>query len=209
MKKLIYALMLLTVACNQAKPYNQPLAHDAACPTICWFGINPGVSTIKDVESILGSTNQITDVTDNPYSGLSVKWQTGNPDYFSSRVEISFGNDIVDSISFSPYPLRLGELIEKIGPPEEISLVQEPSPDGGIFTVYIAYFPSMNSLLRVDSPIEIGPSEDDIIDLLIINIIPEDSSAPYWVTNHQAYRQPWLGFGHLEEYLKNRPMPLE
>ena len=56
---------------------------------------------------------------------------------------------------------------------------------------------------------ENGPDPSDSIHDLYLNINPDDPNVPRWILDYKDLRQPWLGFGHLNEYLKNRPSPLE
>ena len=77
------------------------------------------------------------------------------------------------------------------------------------YTTYVVYYVKANTFIYTSVYGESGPDKDDAIEILYLNVSPDNSTAPEWVVKHKDLRQPWLGFGHLEEYLKNRPSPLE
>lgn len=220
MKKIMCLIFILLTSCTSTPaspppvskspppiPISSSFAYNQECPHVCWLGINPGATTSKEAEELLHASNQIDQISYSD-NGIWAKWNTGDPNQLPSRVGMSIENGTVKIISFSPFPLKIGEFVGMMRAPDEISIKQSMKTEG-VFTEYIVYYMSMRAILYISVPIADGPSANDIIDILMINISPEDSEIPKWVLDQQTLRQPWLGFGHLEEYLKNRPSPDE
>jgi hypothetical protein len=56
---------------------------------------------------------------------------------------------------------------------------------------------------------ENGPYIEDSVDILYLNIDSGDLAVSNWLLTHKGLRQPWLGFGHADEYLKHDfPVPI-
>ena len=88
--------------------------------------------------------------------------------------------------------------------PQEISLNPVVAPDS-TYTDYIVYFGPPKVIAYVMAMGKDGPAAQNYVDVLFLNLDVSDPSAPRWVLQHNQLRQPWLGFGHLKEYLANRP----
>jgi hypothetical protein len=199
-------------------PMSSAFTYDHECPHICWLGINPGVTTVEEAKTIIYSSNQFVegtdDESDNPVDnkiGFGVDWHTEQMGAGSTRVGMVFENGVVQDINFSFYTyVMIQEFIEVLGKPNEINIRIMQAPDARYIN-YILYYTSMNALIIVSAHNETGPDVEDSVDVLYLNISPDDPIASdiinFWLG--QDLRQPWLGFGHLEEYLKNRPSPEE
>jgi len=189
-------------------PMSSVFTYNQKCPHVCWLGINPGVTTAEEARTILNSSSQIdqTSYISNG-EGFRFVWNSRYP--LKNRVSIAVKNGIVQDIYIDFYTIvKIQEFIDLIGQPDEISIRKVQVPDAR-FIDYILYYTSMNALIFVSTNNETGPDIEDSVNFLNLNIAPDDPSLPMWISEQNEFRQPWLGFGHLEEYLKNRPSPSE
>jgi hypothetical protein len=188
---------------NSAFTYNQE------CPHICWLGINPGVTAAEDALVLLSSSSQIdqSSYIDKNETGVRVEWRTKQMGINPIRVGMVFENGIVNRINFSfGIYVKIQEFIGLMGQPDEISIREVKASDAS-YIEYIVYYTSMNALIFVSTSNETGPDIDDAVSVLYLNITPDEAN-PLSFMSGQNLRQPWLGFGHLDEYLLRAPPEL-
>jgi len=191
-------------------PMSSAFVYTKECPHVCWLGINPGVTTTEDALVLLTSSSQIdqSSYIDDNETGIRVEWHTKQMGVNPIRVGMVYENGIVNSINFYfGIYVKLQEFIDLIGQPDEIS-ISKNAAEMPRYMNYAVYYTSINALIFVNTTDMTGPDIDDSVTILYLNITP-DEATPLSFMSGQNLRQPWLGFGHLEEYLKNRPSPNE
>jgi hypothetical protein len=97
---------------------------------------------------------------------------------------------------------QIQEFIDLLGEPDEISVKNVEAAEA-TYIEYIVYFTSIKTVILANTKGENGPSSEDWVVLLILNTNPDISNAPNWLLEHKDLRQPWLGFGRKDEYLKH------
>jgi hypothetical protein len=204
MKTVLCLALVLLTSCSTSS-ISLPLIYNRDCPHVCWLGINPGVTTAVEARGLLRSSNQIdqTSYKEDP-SGFTVEWMS-RPKSEPTAVGLSVENGLVKTIYLNSFgTLRMQDVIGLLGEPEEISLSKVVAPDS-IYTDYIVYFTSAKAIAFVMAMGKDGPASENYVDVLFLNLDASDPGAPKWVLQHNQFRQPWLGFGNLKEYLTNRP----
>lgn len=208
MKKTIISLILIFLTGCQfinsnktQRPINAFKVSEA-CPYVCWLGINPGKTTVKEVEQIINASNQIdhkqTSISD---THMVTIWM-GESGTISIVTNIYFDNGIVSGISFTPFPSTVGELIDLFGSPSHISISAIEGYDG-MHTPYMFYFQSTKTFVVVPENLHQGPDPSNAIAGLDLNSQFDISNPPpQWV-----FFQPWLGYGHSKEYLPTLVSP--
>ncbi len=198
--------LALTTGCAST-PASLPFLYNQECPHVCWLGMNPGTTTAEEARTLLSSSHQIDqDSYIEDESGIRVEW-SAKKNAPSARVGIVIDNGIVTKINFLfTTSVKIQEFINVLGEPDQISIIKIEAAEGTYFE-YIIYYMAPKVLIYVSPIGKNGPSSDDAVNILYLNIDLNDSNVPKWVLEHKDLRQPWLGFGHLEEYLKNRPAP--
>lgn len=204
MKKAILLTILLLAGCYPSP--SEAFVYDKHCPHVCWFGINPGITTIDEARSLLRSSNQINQKSySDDETGFSVEWRTGQ---LPTRVGVYGENGIVKRISFgvSTFPLTVNGIINLLGEPEQISITWEQAPDDNCCISYVIYYPTQKSAIWVMPGNHNGPDPNDRIGL-VLNIELDEADAPRWLSDSKDSFQPWLGYGHLAEYVPTREAP--
>lgn len=178
------------------------------CPNVCWLGIQPGVTSRDDAIAILEASDRIDHNTldDHFEIGLPVKWlmDVGGDTY--SWVYFGIENGLVQKISFGDlYAIKVSDLIDLLGVPDEISVRLESGLEYS-YTRYVIYYHSLRILIGAN-PIGMvaGPSPDDPTRIMIINTEFDDANMGPQLIEDYRHRQPWLGYGHLDEYLPDHP----
>jgi len=161
----------------------------AACPHMCWLGINPGTTTAADALAALKASDQIDQkslqATD---TGIVLKWYTEKSKQLVSSVYLLLENSLVKSISFDGFaPFKLKDLAGLLGNPYGVNMDMEVN-DGVLYLPYETYYPSQIILIGSDAAKD-GPNADDGLVSLSLNI----------KYDNQIFR-PWLGYGHMKEY---------
>jgi hypothetical protein len=182
----------------------QVLGIDVQCPYLCWQGIEPGVTSAEKARAMLGVTTQAT--------RYSVDWRDG------VSVSITSQNGLVKSINLigqsNNINFFMSDFIELLGDPDEIRIQIFPGiecPMG----YYFVYYSSRKMVLRVDFFLyDEGPSPDDVPIVIILNTEFDDNTFVglwgqplYEPEKYPFKRQPWLGFGHIHDYLPGRSLP--
>jgi hypothetical protein len=175
---------------------------------VCWLGIDPGVTTAEEALALLGSSSQIDqDSFEKNETGARVEWHSEPGISNQARVGMVFENGVVQSINFMfLVPVKIQGFVDLFGEPDEISIMENVAPDARYIDYFVYYTPE-KIVMFVLIASENGPDPSDFIRDLYLNINPDDPNAPHWMLDYKDLRQPWLGFGHLDEYLKNRPSP--
>jgi hypothetical protein len=123
-----------------------------------------------------------------------------------TRVGVEVENGTVSSLSFG-FPasiMRLQDITDLFGVPDEFSIRRVEAADA-TYLEYIVYYTSAKEVVFATTTNKNGSSASDSVDILYLNIDPDGTNVPTWLLRHRDLRQPWLGFGHLEDYLNNRP----
>jgi hypothetical protein len=225
LKKILCLFFILLASCTTpASPSsvttNPPsvsirpaFVYSQECPRVCWLGISPGVTTAEEALALLVSSDQIDQHSYVKHVGeIIVEWHTEQMGVLSTRVYMDIEDGIVKRLSFAFYGLaKIREFIELMGEPDEISIWKDQTVEANCCISYVVYYTSAKSSIFAYVPTidDNGPNEVDSIDFLYLNLSPDDSDASDLLSDHKDLRQPWLGFGHLNEYLKNRPSPSE
>ncbi len=215
MKKIMCLIFLFLTSCAQAPaspspvyssppplvPLSSVFTYNQKCPHVCWLGINSGVTTIEEARTILSSSSQIDqDSHINDAAGLRVEWYLDSRQSLPIRVGVAVENGVVQKINFGFYTLvKIQEFIDLMGQPDEISVTEIQAPDAR-YIDYVLYYTLMNALIFVSTNNETGPNMEDPVTILYLNINPDEANLLSFMAG-QNLRQPWLGFGHLEEYL--------
>jgi len=226
-KKIICLVFILLTSCVPA-PASQPsvlasssldsvsssFVYSEKCPYVCWLGISPGKTTAEEALKLLRSSDQIDQDSyiGKNETGLRVEWHTEQMGAHSTSVGMIFENGVVNKINFSfPSTVKIREFIDLIGMPDEISVEKDQTIEAACCIAYIVYYTSAKALMFAYAPVidGNGPNEEDSINTLYLNMSADDPNGPQRLLDHKDLRQPWLGFRHLEEYLKNRPSSSE
>jgi hypothetical protein len=175
------------------------------------LGINPGITTAEEARTLLSSSNQIDQgsyIEDK--NGVSIEWFTKQMGVNPARVGIVLDNGKVSSLNFLfPASVQIQEFIDLLGEPDEIS-VRKVEAAELTYIEYIVYFVSVKAVVLASTKGDDDPSLEDSAELLILNNKPDISNAPNWLLKHKDLRQPWLGFGHSDEYLSHVfPVPID
>ncbi len=202
MKKIIlFSLFLLFLTGCQPSPTEtgnmDEFELSEQCPYVCWLGINPGITTAEEAMSIILSSNQINEDTllELDEKTIYLIWETQN---HRSSVTIGFEKGLVEGIGFAvPTNYKVNDFVNLLGKPAE-TLVQFHEEVEISFYSYILFFPLTRTVIFSSSANPDGPNPEDSIDHLSLNIgVDEITSNNSPVINIQ----PWLGYGHLQDYL--------
>jgi hypothetical protein len=170
--------------------------------------IQPGVTTRKEAWEFLQSSEQVDQksIRSNE-SGFGFSWFVDRQKKFYYKVGIGTENDVVSALSFQLLKnIALGDLIAVFGEPSEISIADSDAPDA-IYLYYILYYPEIQVMIDVHNYDYSGPQANDFPRFLGINLEFDGDKLPNWQGGKYADRQPWLGYGHIEEYLPGVILP--
>ena len=106
-----------------------------------------------------------------------------------------------------PYPLTVGDLIKLLGEPEEISIFVEFGPHNDSFVWYQLYYSSPRVIIEASNTRgEVaGPQPNDDMRFFMVDITNDKLLGKAQKVYEEA--QPWLGYGHLEDYLPEENNP--
>jgi hypothetical protein len=217
MKKFIIGLfLLLLTSCQQvpstiASPTMKAFEVNDNCPHICWLGINPGVSTEAEAKRLLSNSKEFDETQSYPeemnINGIRTYWFSGKGRTYPVIVSVAFENGLVTELNFLNMPYSVQDFINILGEPEKISIQHEVPPDNAAYIEYVIYYPSRKIIAWVFPGSDNGPSPEDHIYMLILNIDIEAADIPFWLANSNKNQQPWLGYGHLKDYLPEVDSP--
>lgn len=201
--RVICLFFVLLTSCAPA-PVIPPFEYNQKCPNVCWLGINPDITTAEEARKLINSSNQIdqgSSIEDK--NGVSVEWFTKQMGVNPARVGMVLDNGKVSSLNFLfPAGVQIQEFIDLLGEPDEIR-VRKVEAAELTYIEYIVYFTSIKAVALASSKSDDDPSLEDWAELLILNNWSDDPNAPNWLLQHKDFHQPWLGFGHKDEYLKH------
>ena len=189
----------------------ESLGIDVICPHFCWNGINPGVTSAAEARAILG-----TDLEKDSDDGFNTGSVTIENDLVKSIYIRSKGSSAIGFVFMSNF-------IELLGDPAEIRIEWFPGMHCDPSGSYFVYYPSRKLTLFVKYSPPDGPDLRDDISAMVLNSEFDEGAfdngsmdndtislfSPYPLdkTKHPFKRQPWLGFGHIHDYLSGRSWP--
>lgn len=205
MKKIIVLSLLLLISCNaipnemtggSLPPIGKTFELSEKCPHLCWMGINPGTTTMEQAKLIISESNQINkQYTQVSEDHISIVWNIGKLKSYSSNVGIQLENGLVKSIDIGVGYYTINDFIKFLGKPDEICATKITAADA-IYYTYSVYYISSKIEIDVGIGSQKGPYPSDIADVIWLNSEFYPASHPEW-----GITQPWLGYGHLNDYL--------
>ena len=213
MKKTFIFVLVFLASCQSTSinTIGQPIKAfviSEQCLHVCWLGINPGVTSVKDAEALLQASNQIENKTIvRSEDGIQVLWTTGGVENLYTSVSLKLRDDTIQTIHFTNLSLRLDDFMVLLGEPYEISIHVEPADNRSI--IYTLYYPASKTMIYSISGGPEGPKPGDFIDILSLNAEFDGIDLPVWRANDYENRQPWLGYGHNKDYLPGQEIPTE
>jgi hypothetical protein len=201
MKKLIFVFIIFLVGCESKQI---SLNSNNQCLTLCWMGINPGITTFDEAKTILTASDQIDqkwlNVTNSKI--YAAVWYTEPTHEITGNVGLTFENGVVKTISLTNPPFTMKNIIDLIGEPDKISYFVLDTPDGPGKMLYYAVYFTPRKIMIFSGGGWNGPQPDDSMKWLRINT--EFDSA-----FHQEIGviQPWRGYGHIKDYLPDVEIP--
>lgn len=183
-------IILIPIA-TVAEEVRSNLALDDRCPHFCWLEINPGVTTVEEARALLKASSQVDQTTiSETATEILVDWD-GLP------VSITIENSLVKEIIFGVQDLvlRMFHFSAFLGEPDEISIrvLHTYHCDE---VVYDLYYSSRKAAVTVFYASPGGPNLYDSVSGMTLNTEFDLSD-----------RQPWLGYGHIQEYLPEKKLP--
>jgi hypothetical protein len=175
------------------QPSIEAFQAGAACPHLCWLGINPGVTSAQEAYTLLKASEQVDQETlKATETGITLKWFTEKTRALDSAVYLYLENDLVKSISFDGFsPFTVQDMTALLGEPEWI-LIEMEVYDDIMYMPYSLYYTSKIVKLAGDSA-DTGPHPNDPLVTLTMNV---EYSTKYF--------RPWVGYGHLKEYFEGK-----
>jgi hypothetical protein len=123
------------------------------------------------------------------------------PAHVPAHVGITFENGLVRTITLAPLPFRLKDLTNLIGEPDKISITLMRGAERE-FIIYGVYFSPRKIRISVDLGESTGPDPRDYISGLGLN-------TEFNIASWQGSIQPWLGYGHIKDYLPGVDIPTD
>jgi hypothetical protein len=216
MKRIMCLPILILASCTPANlppasatpsrvPIGSSFTFNQECPHVCWLGINPGITTPDEAEDILMAAKKIDQdrLFQRSRTELKTIWFTENTNTFYSRVWLHFDGNTISSIHFNMLsPFTVGDFISRLGEPNSIIIELDDPTDGAVRTEYAVYFSPQKVSLSVYPGSWDGPSPNDKVDALTLN-----AEFTYSIFLSEGTKQPWLGYGRLDEYLPGQVLP--
>jgi len=204
MKKAWLMFLLLLTCCNFHIPgsdyHLSTEAFDTSekCPHVCWLGINPGVTTSADAHRLLRASEWIDQKKFHieEEESISTGWYYESTKSLRTNVFIQLKNGFVQSITiYSLPPFKIKDFVNLFGNPDKIEIRVVEYPEA-IIIPYGMYYSSRKLSIWSEVYEETDPSPDNFVAGLHLN-----------VESDSEHTQPWLGFGHLREYLTSQDYP--
>jgi hypothetical protein len=213
MKRIAFIVILIITGCKllpnsetstAVPPSMSAFEFSNRCSHVCWLGINPTRTTAIEAKSLIASSNQIDkkslEISD---AGISAVWLIEKTDTFKSYVRIQFHEGLVTGIGFSLLPFTMNDFISQLGQPDKISIWAEQGPDGS-YVSYAVYYLMQKTRLYVTSGDWNSPDPFDTIYNLDLNV---DFKNNGYLVPIKGIVQPWLGYGHIKDYLPGVEIP--
>ena len=136
-------------------------------------------------------------------TGLLTLWFTDETKTYYSYVGLTFEGNLVKSIEFNLLtPFKMNYFISLFGEPDTIIIDLDHTIDGGNLVNYAVYIPHSKVSLSVYPGSWDGPNPEDPIRSMTIN-----AEFTYSIFLKKVKQQPWLGYGHLKDYLPGQELP--
>jgi len=192
-------------------PLEEAFVFNENCPHLCWMNINPETTTIKEAIALLRNSDQIDwESIEETEGSVYVKWfnRRNKKGYVSVLIRSGSENSIVQSIRFDQlYPYNVDGFTKLLGEPDDISISLNEM-DGIRSVNYALYYSSSKTFLYINNnAITTGPNSEHTIGYSYLNIDIQNNDFPQWAIDNYNNQQPWLGYGHLEEYLPGVEIP--
>jgi len=179
------------------------------CPHICWLGINPGVTLAEEAHLLLRASNQIDQERFHASpDGIRIYWFTEKQK--TDYVEIDISNVIgrVETITFSQLtPFTMNDLVNLFGEPDEIS-IRVDKPADAEYVSYMVYYTKKKTIMWIMPGSSTGPQPTDHYIQQLVLSTEFKTLPPSLLADYDNYRQPWLGYGHFENYLPGLATPV-
>jgi len=168
------------------------------CKNVCWLGIQPRLTTADRAVALLKENDQISKeffyLTDKE---IQTSWFIGN-NGLSSFVYLIIENGVVKSISIEQIPsVRMKYIVDLLGEPDGIAINLFQTPEYGPLINYSIYY-SQNgiSVISLDGNLN-SPNPNDQVEAISLGVD---------VSPQNQNMQPWLGYGHIKEYLPGQEL---
>lgn len=200
------AIISLLGACS-GLPLFGARPEPQSCLLPCWYGITPGKTTYAEAEAILRSLPELRDFSDSDWWwGVSKRgWVKYGVLGCPARGTWGTEQGIVTWMAIelpTSYPLTLGEIVERYGPPESYSTYYITSPHGppqsDYWSVTLDYFQSGFIVGAEARPERKGQVRPDLEVTDIAVFIPT-TMEEYYRKNDlsldpEFLPHPWVGF---------------
>jgi hypothetical protein len=213
MKKIMLIWLVLLTSCapiystilNNDPPSVKAFEVGEKCLHVCWLGIQPEITSANEAISILMASNQINHeaLFKRSGTGLQTIWFTNGTKTVYSYVWLTFQDNLVKSIQFQQLvPFRMKHFLSIFGEPDAIIIDLDHTIDGGDLVNYAVYIPQYKVSLSVYPGSWDGPNPEDLVGPMTI-----DADFTYSFFLNGVKQQPWLGYGHLKDYLLGQELP--
>jgi hypothetical protein len=217
---LLAVVLLTSSACGNTTPGSISTSDRARalaafdvsekCPHVCWLGINPGVTSAEQAHVLLRASGQINQkVFHASEDGIETNWFLEKERIYYAGVGIGSVNERVESITLSDLaPLTMNDLVSLFGEPDEISIRVEQGAEAE-FVSYMVYYTKKKIMIWVMPAGNTGPEPTDWHIQLLVLSAELKALSPSWLPDFDHYRQPWLGYGHFNDYLPGEATPVD
>ncbi|MBK9927747.1 MAG: hypothetical protein IPP66_20945 [Anaerolineales bacterium] len=167
------------------------------CKPACWFGVEPGVTTIDDAVALLAGNGKsgvrLSEIADQE---IQAEWYVGK-DRFLMRVYIKAETNVVKSITLQQMCcIRVKYFIDLLGTPDGASADIHQAPGLTVTNYFVYYLEKKTALNIMDYDLQ-GLDQDAFIEAIFL-------ADEFSVENIQ----PWIGYGYLKEYLPGQKLPI-
>ncbi len=164
------------------------------CPNLCWMGIHVGTTSAGQAVTLLKNAKNIEQVQ---LFGSSIQavWLHHGIQESETSVSLQFSNGVIESMSLHAFEFfNVGDLLSVLGEPDSLNIHNDCGMDS--CTDYLFYYSTFDTTVKVWPGGTRGLAPTDPVTEISVNMHKESPE----------YLQPWLGYGHLTDYLK-KPMP--
>lgn len=172
-------------------PLVEAFQQNTQCPNLCWLGIHPGTTTAEQAIKIFKNTEGKISMQVSDHS-INGEWFSDKEKKSPCSVTINFSNGVVDSLTLGSLAIfTVSDFVNILGEPSRMTIQWAEVGDGDVkLTDYTLYYPELRIEIQANSGGWGGPSPDGGIIWLRVNTPPRNAQ----------YFQPWLGYGHLQDY---------
>ncbi|MBK9927746.1 MAG: hypothetical protein IPP66_20940 [Anaerolineales bacterium] len=167
-----------------------------SCQTVCWFGVEPGVTTADDAVALLANNGKfgvrLSKITD---PSIYADWFVGK-DRTLTQVSMQVEDGLVKYIIMqSMCCARVKYVVDSLGVPDGADANIYQAPDLTVTNYHIYYLEKKMVLFVVDYDLQ-GLDQDAFTEAIFLG-------DEFSVEN----MQPWIGYGYLKEYLPGQAWP--